>query len=104
VADDNAAVVTEAEAPALVEADPSRPYKAYVGAALTVVCFVVAFVIYAWLTDNTPRKAPNFTQSELKDAVGAGLAAGFASALPIGGGVFLKGNPKRIVPQHKRNR
>jgi hypothetical protein len=98
----NAAVVTEAEAPAIVEADPAKPHKAYVGAAVTMVCFVVAFVLYAYFTDNTPRKAPNFTQRELKDALQAGVAAGLASSGLVGGGVFLKGNPKRVKPQHKR--
>jgi hypothetical protein len=101
MADDDV-VVSEVDAPAVVEDDKSKPYKAYVGAALTVVAFVIAFVVHAWLTDGTPKKVPIFTQQEFKDAVQAGFAAGIASSGLVGGGVFLKGNPKRVKPQHRR--
>jgi hypothetical protein len=87
-------VVSEADAPAVVEDDKAKPYKAYVGAVLTIV----AIVAYAWLTDNTPRKHPEFTLDEFKDACLAGV---LASGL-VGGGVFAKGNPKRVKPQHRR--
>lgn len=70
-----------------VEPDPAKPYAAYVSAFLTLV----AMVVFAWLTDDTPKKHPDFTMDELKDTV---LAALLASGL-VGGGTFAVKKPLR---------
>jgi hypothetical protein len=64
-----------------VEADPKRPYKAYVSTALSAVATFVTF----WIADVDPFTA--------KEAAGAGVTA-LVSAGIIGGATFAVRNPK----------
>lgn len=66
----------------LVEDNPSKPYKAYMGSLLTGVGVFVA----AWISDDDP-----FTK---KEAASAALAA-VAALVPGFGLVFAVSNPKR---------
>lgn len=68
--------------PSILEADPKRPWKAYVSAG---VAGAIAFATY-WIADVDPFTA--------KEAAEAGIAALIASGL-TGGATFLKGNPPR---------
>lgn len=70
--------------PVAVEADPKRPYKAYVSAALSAAGTFIAF----WIADADPFTA--------KDAGQGALAALVASGL-TGGATFWVRNPK-VVP------
>lgn len=63
-----------------MEADPKRPYKAYVATAITALGTFVAF----WVADTDP-----FT---IKEAASAALAAVVASGL-TGGATFAVRNP-----------
>ena len=72
--------------------EDEAPYKAYVA----LVGSLMFYVLLAWLFDETPRRAPEFTAEELKDALKQGLiASGFVSA-----GVYVKKNSKR--PKRRR--
>lgn len=72
--------------------DPGKPYKAYVAA----IAAVLGYVAFAYFFDTTPKKNPQFTQEEFKDALWQGL---LLSGL-VGGGTYAKKNPLRR--KHKR--
>lgn len=65
-----------------MEADPKRPYKAYIATALSALGTFVA----VWVADTDP-----FT---LKEAANAALAALVASGL-TGGATFAVRNPQK---------
>lgn len=69
-----------------VEADPTKPYKAYVAGALSGVYTFIAL----YIADKGGRGG--FTKDEFLADLGAAI---LATGL-IGGGTFLKKNPKRL--------
>lgn len=82
--------ITDAIVTTQVEADPSRPHKAYVASALAAVGTFVAY----WVADTDP-----FTAKE----VGQALIAALVASGVTGGATFKVPNPlRRRPPKHQK--
>lgn len=75
-------IVTPGPPPAVVEADPKRPYKAWASAAMGAAAAFLAF----WIGDDDP-----FTKKDAGEAALAGLGALVASGVVT----FTVPNPLR---------